>query len=61
MIKEEKFRRGTLFLAVSRLQRWADTNVTLAFENAQVIPPFSREETFLVHNLNISGAYQGHF
>ena len=27
------------------LQRWADTNVTLAFEDAQVIPPFSREET----------------
>ena len=48
-------------MAVSRLQRWADTNVTLAFENAQVIPPFSREETFLGHSLNISGAYQGHF
>ena len=30
---------------VGRLQRWADTNVTLAFEDAQVIPPFSREET----------------
>ena len=27
------------------LQRWGDTNVTLAFECAQVIPPFSREET----------------
>ena len=27
------------------LQRWADTNVTLAFEGAQVIQPFSREET----------------
>ena len=27
------------------LQRWADTNLTLAFEDAQVIPPFSREET----------------
>ena len=26
-------------------QRWADINVTLAFEDAQVIPPFSREET----------------
>ena len=26
-------------------QRWADTNITLAFEDAQVIPPFSREET----------------
>ena len=48
-------------MAVIRLQRWADTNVTLPFENAQVIPPFSREETFLGHNLNISGAYQGHF
>ena len=33
-----------MFLVVSRLQRWADTNVTLAFENAQVIPLFSREE-----------------
>ena len=30
---------------VGWLQRWADTNVTLAFEDAQVIPPFSREET----------------
>jgi hypothetical protein len=54
-------------LAVSRLQRWADTNVTLAFENAQVIPPFSREDTFLGHNLNylghirdISGIYLGY-
>ena len=27
------------------LQRMADTNVTLAFEDAQVIPPFSMEET----------------
>ena len=26
-------------------QRWADTNGTLAFEDAQVIPPFSMEET----------------
>ena len=32
-------------MAVSCLQRWADTNVTLAFEDAQVIPPFTREET----------------
>ena len=28
--------------------------VTLAFEDTQVIPPFSREETFLGHVLNIS-------
>ena len=28
-----------------RLQFLADTYVTLAFEDAQVIPPFSREET----------------
>ena len=27
------------------LHCWADTNVTLAFEDAQVIQPFSREET----------------
>ena len=27
------------------MQRWTDTNVTLAFEDAQIIPPFSREET----------------
>ena len=27
------------------LQRWADTNVTFAFEDVQVIPPFFREET----------------
>ena len=27
------------------LQRLADTHVTLAFEDAQVIPPLSREET----------------
>ena len=26
-------------------QRWDDTNATLAFEDGQVIPPFSREET----------------
>ena len=51
----EKIRRGTIFLAVGRLQRLADTNVTLAFEDTQVIPPFSREETFLGHVLNISG------
>ena len=25
--------------------RWADTNVTLAVDDAQFIPPFSREET----------------
>ena len=31
--------------SVGQLQRWADTNVTLAFEDAQVIPPFSMEET----------------
>ena len=48
-------------MAVSCLQRWADTNVTLAFENALVIPPFSREKTVLGHILNISVAYQGHF
>ena len=30
---------------VSRLQRWADTNITLAFEDAKVISPFSREVT----------------
>ena len=34
-----------LVRSVGWLQRWADTNVTLAFEDAQVIPPFSREET----------------
>ena len=27
------------------LQRWTDTKVSLAFEDAQVIQPFSREET----------------
>ena len=32
-------------LFVCRLQRWADTNVTLAFEETWVIPPFSSEET----------------
>ena len=26
-------------------QRWADTNVTLAFEDAQAILPFYREDT----------------
>ena len=31
--------------SIGQLQRWADTSVTLAFEDAQVIPPFSREET----------------
>ena len=31
--------------SVGRLQCWAETNVSLAFEDAQVIPPFSREET----------------
>ena len=30
---------------VGWLQRWADNNVTLAVQDAQVIPPFSREET----------------
>ena len=30
---------------VGWLQCWADTYVTLAFEDAQVIPPFPREET----------------
>ena len=30
---------------VGWLQRWAETNVTLAFEDAQVIPPLSREDT----------------
>jgi hypothetical protein len=30
---------------VGWLQCWADTNITLAFEDAQVIPPFYREET----------------
>ena len=30
---------------VGWLQRWADTNNTLAFEDAQFIPPFSGEET----------------
>ena len=30
---------------VVRWQRWADTNVTLAFKDAKVIPPFSKEET----------------
>ena len=33
-----------MYLFVYWLQRWADTNVTLAFEDVQVIPPFSREE-----------------
>ena len=32
--------------SVGRLsQRWAETNVTLAFEDAPVIPSFSRKET----------------
>ena len=30
------------------LQRMADTNGTLAFEDAQVIPPFFMEETFII-------------
>ena len=39
---------GQLFsLVFGRFQRWADTNVTLAFANTQVIPPLSREETYL--------------
>ena len=37
---------------VGRLQRWADTNVTWAFEDAQVIPPFSKEETYDTDNTN---------
>ena len=32
-------------LSVGWWQRSADTNATLAFEDAQVIQPFSREET----------------
>ena len=32
-------------LFVCWLQRMADTNGTLAFEDAQVIPPFSMENT----------------
>ena len=31
--------------SVGWLQRWADTNVTLAFEDAQIIPSFSDNET----------------
>ena len=34
-----------LFVCFCRLQRWADTNVTLSFEDAQVIPSFSRVRT----------------
>ena len=30
-------------------QRWADTNVTWAFEEAQAIPPFSNEDKYLGH------------
>ena len=41
-------------------QRWADTNGTLAFEDAHVILPFSREETYLGHIWVISGTYLGH-
>ena len=30
--------------SVGRLQRWADIDVTLAFEDDQIIPPYSRRE-----------------
>ena len=45
---------------VACLQRWVDTKVTLAFEDAQVIPPFSREETYHGHISDISGTYLRH-
>ena len=32
-----------MYLFVCCLQCWADTNVTLAFKDAQVIPPFCKE------------------
>ena len=41
---------GTIFgwffgwLVCCSLQRWAETNVTLAFEDAQVMQPFSMED-----------------
>ena len=33
-----------------RLQRWEDNNLTLAFEDAQVIQPFLREETDVTYS-----------
>ena len=32
------------------LQRWADTNINLAFEDCQVVPPFSREKNDEIYN-----------
>ena len=53
------------------LSRWADSIVTLAFSDLQIIPPFSKEETYLEYILeffltylryirNISRTYLGH-
>ena len=41
-------------------QRWADTNVTLAFEGAQVILPFPMEDTYLGRIWDISDTYLRH-
>ena len=40
---------------VSWLQRWADTSVTLAFGDAQIIPPYSRDETDDTDNTDVTG------
>ena len=37
------------------LQCWDDTNVTLAFEEAQVIPPLYREKTDNAENTDDTG------
>ena len=36
------------------------TDITLVFEDAQVIPPFTREETYLGHIWDILAIYLGH-
>ena len=41
-------------------QTYADTNVTLAFEDAQLIPPLSRKEINLGHIWDIFWTYLGH-
>ena len=46
-------------LLIAYMQRWADTHVTLAFDDAKVIRPFYREETYLGHIWDISVTYLG--
>ena len=52
---------GTIFVYLSVgwpvcwLQRWADTNVTLALEDAQIIPSFSGNETDYTGNTDDTG------